>query len=179
MAGLREGQAYGVLHRPGFGFVTPQNVIIAAKCSTNAKCNNINAKYNNITNAKCNNFPTQNVIIFLKQNVITQIVITPELQICSTWSKISNSVVNLCLRERIYFFLHIHPPVMKACLPITFSTLPGLAEKHHVKVFTRYAPVSCHFSHQRIPIAMSLPKNILLGSESSFDNPMAIIHSFV
>ena len=95
---------YGVFHRPGFGFVTPQNVIIAAKCSTNAKCSNINAKYNNITNAKCNNFPTQNVITFLKQNVITQIVITPELQVCSTWSKISNSVVNLCLSERIYFF---------------------------------------------------------------------------
>ena len=46
VAGLRKGQAYGVFHRPGFGFVTPQNVIIAAKCSTNAKCNNINTKYN-------------------------------------------------------------------------------------------------------------------------------------
>ena len=59
--------------------VTPQNVIIAAKCNTNTKCNNINAKCNKIINAKCNNFPTQNVITFLKQNVITQIVITPEL----------------------------------------------------------------------------------------------------
>ena len=46
--------------------VTPQNVIltqnvktIAAKCNTYTKCNNINA------------------------NVITQIVITPELQVCS------------------------------------------------------------------------------------------------
>ena len=66
VTGLREGQAYGVFHRPGFGFVTPQNVIIAAKCSSNAKSNNIDAKYNNITNAKCNNFPTQNVITFLK-----------------------------------------------------------------------------------------------------------------
>ena len=61
--------------------VTPQNVIltqnvitIAAKCNTNTKCNNINAKCNKIINAKCNNFPTQNVITFLTQNVITQIV---------------------------------------------------------------------------------------------------------
>ena len=60
-------------------FVTPQNVIIAAKCNTNTKCNNIHAKCNKIINAKCNNFPTQNVITFL-----TQIVITPELQLCST-----------------------------------------------------------------------------------------------
>ena len=65
-------------------FVTPQIVIIATKCNTNAKYNNITAKYNNIINAKCNNFPTQNVIIFLYENVITQIVITPELQVCST-----------------------------------------------------------------------------------------------
>ena len=64
--------------------VTPQNVIIAAKCYTNTKCNNINAKCNKIINAKCNNFPTQNVITFLTQNVISQIVITPELQVCST-----------------------------------------------------------------------------------------------
>ena len=56
----------------------------AAKCNTNTKCNNINAKCNKINNAKCNNFPTQNVITFLTQNVITQIVITPELQVCST-----------------------------------------------------------------------------------------------
>lgn len=54
--------------------VTPQNVIltqnvktITAKCNTNTKCNNINA----------------NVITFLTQNVIKQIVITPELQVCS------------------------------------------------------------------------------------------------
>ena len=67
-------------------FVTPQNVIlmqnvikIAAKCNTNTKCININAKCNKIVNAKCNNFPTQNVITFLAQNVIT-----PELQVCST-----------------------------------------------------------------------------------------------
>ena len=59
------------------------------------------------------------------------------------------------------------------------STLPGLAKKHHVKFFTRYTRVSCHFTHSRIPIARSLPKNILLGSQSSFDNPMVIIHSFV
>ena len=63
--------------------VTPQNVIltqnvitIPAKCNTSAKCNNINAKCNKVINAKSNNFPTQ--------NVITQIVITPELQVCST-----------------------------------------------------------------------------------------------
>ena len=54
-----------------------QNVItIAAKCNTNAKCNNINAKCNKVINAKCNNF--------LMQNAITQIVITPELEVCST-----------------------------------------------------------------------------------------------
>ena len=66
--------------------VTPQNVIIAAKCNTNTKCNNINAQCNKIINAKCNNSPTQNVITFLMQNVITQIVtvITPELQVCSS-----------------------------------------------------------------------------------------------
>ena len=62
--------------------VTPQNVIIAAKCNTNAKCNNINAKCNKVINGKCNNFPTQNLITFLTQNVITQIVITPEFQVC-------------------------------------------------------------------------------------------------
>ena len=49
--------------------VTPQNVIltqnvitIAAKCNTNAKCNNIDAKCNKAFNAKCKNFSTQNVI---------------------------------------------------------------------------------------------------------------------
>ena len=42
--------------------VTPQNEIIIAKCNTNAKFNNINAKCNKVINAKCNNFPTQNVI---------------------------------------------------------------------------------------------------------------------
>ena len=36
--------------------VTPQNVIrIAAKCNTNTKCNNIDAKCNKIFNAECNN----------------------------------------------------------------------------------------------------------------------------
>ena len=64
--------------------VTPQNVIIAAKCNNNAKCNDINAKCNKIINAKCKHFPTQNVITILTQNEITQIVITPELQLCST-----------------------------------------------------------------------------------------------
>ena len=58
--------------------VTPQNVIIAAKCNANAKCNitiaakcntsakrnDINTKCNKVINAKCNNFPTQNVITF-------------------------------------------------------------------------------------------------------------------
>ena len=63
--------------------VTPQNVKIAAKCNTNTKCNNINAKCNKNIDANCNNFPTQNVITFLAQNVITQILITLELQACS------------------------------------------------------------------------------------------------
>ena len=54
----------------------PQNVIIAAKCNTNTKCNNIDAKCNKVFNAKCNNFSTQNVITFLTHNVITQNVIT-------------------------------------------------------------------------------------------------------
>ena len=63
------------------GYVTPQNVIIAAKCNTdakcntNAKCNNIDAKCNKVFNAKCNNFSTQNVITFLTHNVIMQNVI--------------------------------------------------------------------------------------------------------
>ena len=56
--------------------VTPQNVIIAAKCNANAKCNNIDAKCNKVFNAKCNNFSTQNVKTFLTQNVITQNAIT-------------------------------------------------------------------------------------------------------
>ena len=62
--------------------VTPQNVIlrqnvirIAAKCNTNAKCNNIDAKCNKIFNAECNNLSTQIVITFLMHNVITQNVI--------------------------------------------------------------------------------------------------------
>ena len=62
--------------------VTPQNVIlrqnvirIAAKCNTNAKCNNIDAKCNKIFNAECNNLSTQIVITFLTHNVITQNVI--------------------------------------------------------------------------------------------------------
>ena len=50
--------------------VTPQNVIIAAKCNTNAKCNNIDAKCNKMFNAKCNNLSTQIVITFLTYNVI-------------------------------------------------------------------------------------------------------------
>ena len=65
---------------------TPQNVTIAEKCNTNAKCNNINAKCSKVINAKCNNFPAQNVISFMTQNVITQTVITPQLQVCLTWS---------------------------------------------------------------------------------------------
>ena len=62
----------------GFGQpVTSQNVIltqngikIAAKCNTNAKCNNIDAKCNKIFNATCNNLSTQIVITFLTHNVI-------------------------------------------------------------------------------------------------------------
>ena len=45
--------------------------MIAAKCNTNAKCNNIDTKCNKVFNAKCNNFSTQNIITFLTQNVIT------------------------------------------------------------------------------------------------------------
>ena len=64
--------------------VTPQNVIIAAKCNinakckTNAKCNNIDAKCNNISNAECNNLLTQIVITFVTHNVITQNVTISE-----------------------------------------------------------------------------------------------------
>ena len=65
--------------------VTPQNVIltqnvirIAAKCNTNAKCNNIDAKCNKIFNAECNNLSTEIVITFLAHNVITQNVIISE-----------------------------------------------------------------------------------------------------
>ena len=50
-----------------------QNVIrIAAKCNTNAKCNNIDAKCNKIFNAECNNLSTLIVITFLTHNVVTQ-----------------------------------------------------------------------------------------------------------
>ena len=50
--------------KKGCVHVTPQNVMIAAKC------NNIDAKCNKIFNAKCNNLSTQIVITFLTQNVI-------------------------------------------------------------------------------------------------------------
>ena len=53
--------------------VTPQNVIIAAKCNTNAKCNN---------------FSTQNVITFLTHNVITQNVIQVGTRSQSTKSEV-------------------------------------------------------------------------------------------
>ena len=59
-----------------------QNVIIAAKCNTNAKCNNIDAKCNKIFNAECNNLSTQIVITFLTHNVITQNVIISEITTC-------------------------------------------------------------------------------------------------
>ena len=69
--------------------VTPQNVIltqnvirIAAKCNTNAKCNDIDAKCNKIFNAKCNNHSTQIVITFLTHNVITQNVIISKITTC-------------------------------------------------------------------------------------------------
>ena len=59
--------------------VTLQNVIrIAAKCNTNAKCYNIDAKCNKIFNAEYNNLSTQMVITFLTHNVITQNVIISE-----------------------------------------------------------------------------------------------------
>ena len=48
--------------------VTPQNVIrIVAKCNTNAKCNNTDAKCNKIFNAECNNISTQIVIYRFSQ----------------------------------------------------------------------------------------------------------------
>ena len=50
----------------------------AAKCNTNAKCNNFDAKCNKIFNAECNNLSTQIVITFLTHNVITQNVIISE-----------------------------------------------------------------------------------------------------
>ena len=53
-------------------------VCYAAKCNTNAKCNNIEAKCNKMFNAKCNNPSTQIVITFLTHNVITQNVIISE-----------------------------------------------------------------------------------------------------
>ena len=72
---------------------TPQNVItIAAKCNTDAKCNNIDAKCNKVFNAKCNNFliPTQNVMTFLTQNVTTQNVIQVFKRSQSTYLKVSH-----------------------------------------------------------------------------------------
>ena len=66
--------------------VTPQNVLlaqnvitVAAKFNTNKKCNNMNAKF----------------VKLLTQNVITEIVVTPQLQVCSTQAKVSNSIVTL------------------------------------------------------------------------------------
>ena len=56
-----------------------QNVTrVAAKCNTNAKCNNIDAKCNKILNTKCNILSMQIVITFLTHNVITQNVIISE-----------------------------------------------------------------------------------------------------
>jgi len=52
--------------------VTPQNVMLTQNVITSTQ------KFNKVVNAKCNNFPTQNVITFLTQNVITA-----ELQVCS------------------------------------------------------------------------------------------------
>ena len=53
--------------------VPPQNVLIAAKCNTNAKCNN---------------FSTQNVVTFLTHNVITQNVIQVGTRSQSTKSEV-------------------------------------------------------------------------------------------
>ena len=57
--------------KSGETFVTPQDVIITAKCNINAKCNKI-------FNAECNNLSTRIVISFLTHNVITQNVIISE-----------------------------------------------------------------------------------------------------
>ena len=93
-----------------------QNVItIAAKCNTNTKCNNINAKCNKIINAKCNNFPTQNVITFLTQNVITQIVITPELQLCGGGEKVLTGLRDSC-----------HSQTIRESMPSKFSSYQGV-----------------------------------------------------
>ena len=84
----------------------PQNVIlthdvirIAAKCNTNAKCNNIDAKCNKVFNAKCNNFSTQNVITFLTHNVITQNVIQVNTRSQSTKSEVcSKNARGMCIQ---------------------------------------------------------------------------------
>ena len=73
-----------------------QNVkTIAAKCNTNTKCNNIDAKCNKVFNAKCNNFSTQNVITFLTHNVITQNVIQVGTRSQSTKSE-AYSINGMC-----------------------------------------------------------------------------------
>lgn len=71
--------------------VTPQNLIltqnvmaIAAKCDTGTKCGSIGAECGGIVDAKCDGFPAQGVMTFLAQGVMARIVITPELQLCST-----------------------------------------------------------------------------------------------
>ena len=78
--------------------VTAQNVLIAAKCNTNTKRDNISAKCSKVINAKCNNFPMQ--------NVITQIVITRELQVCSN---MSNSMVTFRNLSSVINNLYIRP----------------------------------------------------------------------
>ena len=81
--------------------VTPQNVItIAAKCNINTKCNKI-------INAKCNNFPTQ--------NVITQIVITPELQLCGGGEKVLTGLRDSC-----------HSQTIRESMPSKFSSYQGV-----------------------------------------------------
>lgn len=50
--------------------VTPQNEVIAAKCNTNTKFNNIDAQCNKSFNTKCYNLSMQNVITFLAHDVI-------------------------------------------------------------------------------------------------------------
>ena len=72
--------------------ITPQNVITIA-----AKCNNIDAKCNKVFNAKCNNFSTQNVIIFLTHNVITQKVIQVGTRSQSTKSE-AYSINGMCIQ---------------------------------------------------------------------------------
>ena len=44
---------FPILSKGSVNLVTLENVLIAAKCNTNANCSNFDAKYDNVFNAKC------------------------------------------------------------------------------------------------------------------------------